>query len=211
MSEVPVSHLNKIPLSCRPCPYLGLQLTLLCRRAPRWAPQNSGRCLEQDRQGHGASKSCLSTTCHPRFADAGARGSATLAGWQSRAVTHGALSPAPRAVGVRVAETQRRTARVAVRPHPHLQELLKPAQLAPGAAVLLGHFLAEALLKHALPQGLGQLRVKPVQAEHGSWHPGVGGVPGAGQGWDWREAISLSRTTRDRQTESDDGGFVDMG
>lgn len=108
-------------------------------------------------------------------------------------------------------ETQRRTARAALRPHPHLQELLKPAQLTPGAGVLLGHFLTEALLKHALPQGLGQLRVKPVQAEHRSWHPGVGGAPGAGQGWDWREAVSLSRTARDRQTVSDDGGLVDMG
>lgn len=84
-------------------------------------------------------------------------------------------------------------------PMPHLQELLKLAQLAPDAGVLLGHFLTEALLKHALPQGLGQLRVKPVQAEHGSWHPGVGGAPGAGQGWDWREAVSLLRTARERQ------------
>ena len=72
-------------------------------------------------------------------------------------------------------------------PTPHLQELLKLSQLAPDAGVLLGHFLTEALLKHALSQGLGQLRVKPVQVEHGSWHPGVGGAPGAEQGWDWRE------------------------
>ena len=84
-------------------------------------------------------------------------------------------------------------------PTPHLQELLKLAQLAPDAGVLLGHFLTEALLKHALPQGLGQLRVKPVQGERGSWHPGVGGAPGAEQGWDWREAVSLLRSARERQ------------
>lgn len=80
-----MSHFNKIPLSCGlqgagPCPYLGLQLTLCDRRAPRWAPWNAGRCLEQDREGHRASEACLSTTCHPWLADAGVLGSVTLAG-----------------------------------------------------------------------------------------------------------------------------------
>ena len=73
-------------------------------------------------------------------------------------------------------------------PAPHLQVLLKLAQLAPDAGVLLGHFLAEALLKHGLSQGLGQLRVKPVRAERGSWPRGGcawagggGGKAGAGE------------------------------
>lgn len=54
-------------------------------------------------------------------------------------------------------------------PTPYLQLLLELAQLPPDAGVLLGHFLAESLLKHRLTQGLGELHVKPVQAERVSW------------------------------------------
>lgn len=67
---------------------------------------------------------------------------------------------------------------------PYLQLLLQPAQFPPDTGVLLGHFLAEALLKHGLTQGLGQLHVKPVQAKHMSGHGGE--VPGAGEDRGWQ-------------------------
>lgn len=72
-------------------------------------------------------------------------------------------------------------------PIPYLQLLLKLAEFPPHAGVLLRHFLTEALLKHRLTQGLGQLHVKPVQAEHVSWHPGGGAWGRGGKG--------LERTT----------------
>lgn len=97
-------------------------------------------------------------------------GSMTPADWQTRAPTWSSLSSSL-AAGVRgFPKTQQQEPGWSCAPSPHLQVLLKAAQLAPDAGVLLGQSLAETLLKHRLPQGLGQLCVKPVQAEHGSWH-----------------------------------------
>ena len=97
-------------------------------------------------------------------------------------------------------------------PIPYLQLLLKLAQFPPDASVLLGHLLTESLLKHTLTQGLGELHVKPAQAEHMSWHRGTAPKLGPlGQG----EAVSLPGTERERERESlmlsckvVDGGYV---
>lgn len=77
-------------------------------------------------------------------------------------------------------------------PLPYRQLLLELAQFPPDAGVLLGHLLAESLLKHTLTQGLRELQVEPARAEHTSWPQG--GAPGPGEGRGWGEAVGLPGT-----------------
>lgn len=96
-------------------------------------------------------------------------------------------------------------------PMPHLQELLKLAQLARTLVFSWATFSRRPFCKpHS--QGLGQLHIRSLSKQntgHGTQGWGVClGEGRAGVGLE-REAVSLLRTAR--ETVSDDGEFVDMG